>query len=134
MASLLPLAQVESPGGPGAMVMLLVVFALMVCLGILALAVYGLWRMGGQETRESGRGSRIEDAVGKRATVYVAVPGGRSGAGKIQVNVRDETVEHLAVTSGEKLPSGSEIVVVRVISPTTVEVRPVLDPERSDDE
>ncbi len=35
------------------------------------------------------------------------------------------------MTSGEKLPSGAKVRVVDVITSTTVEVEPVLEPERT---
>jgi len=133
MASFPLFVEVDSLSGAGWLVVGAVVFVLMVCLGIFAMALYGLWRTRSQNSLEPEGAPQIEEAVGKRATVYVPIPGGESGAGKIQVNLRNRTMEYLAMTSGQKLPSGSKVVVVRVITPTTVEVQPVLDAERSDD-
>ena len=56
-------------------------------------------------------------------TVYVPIPGGNSGAGKVQINLQDRLIEYAAMTSQpEELSTGVRIVVTRVISPTTVEV------------
>ena len=126
-------AELDSVAGAGGLVSLIVVLILMACLGVFALMLYGLWTMRGRDAASSGGMPRVEDALGQRATVYVAIPCGESGTGKIQMSLQDRTVEYLAMTSGEKLPSGSEVVVVRVITPTTVEVQPVLGPERSSD-
>jgi len=77
---------------------------------------------------------RIQRAVGKHATVYVPIPGEDGGTGKIQMSLQNRTMEFLAMTHGEKLPSGVKVVVVGVITPTTVEVQPVLESEMNNDE
>lgn len=76
----------------------------------------------------------ISNAVGRHGTVYLKVPESSSGAGKVQVNVQSRTVEYLAMTEGDELPTGTKIVVVDVLTPSTVQVEPVLEPERSDHE
>lgn len=65
---------------------------------------------------------RISRAVGKIGTVYLRVPGRRGGAGKIQLNLQNRTVEYLAMTDADELPTGSRVSVVGVVSPDTVEV------------
>jgi hypothetical protein len=74
--------------------------------------------------------ARIERAVGKSGTVYLTVPGHKAGAGKVQLNLQNRTVEYQAVTSYEALPNGTKIVVTAVLSRDTVEVAPAPDPER----
>lgn len=44
-----------------------------------------------------------EMLVGKRATVYVSIPAGRSGRGKVTLNAQGKFMELDAVTDGEKL-------------------------------
>jgi hypothetical protein len=66
---------------------------------------------------------RIERAVGAPGTVYLSVPGTKSGVGKVHVNVLNRTVEYKAITSQDNLPTGSKIVVVGIVSADTVEVR-----------
>ena len=61
-------------------------------------------------------------AVGKIGTVYLRVPGRRGGAGKVHLNVQNRTVEYLAMTDADELPTGSRVSVVAVVSPDTVEV------------
>jgi hypothetical protein len=66
---------------------------------------------------------KIERSVGQRGTVYVPIPGGRSGTGKIQLQVQNRIMEYQAVTSNpDKLSTGAKVVVVSVVTPTTVEV------------
>jgi hypothetical protein len=68
---------------------------------------------------------RMERAVGTTGTVYLRVPGGKSGAGKVHLNVQNRTVECQAVTAGaDALPTGAKVVVVAVLTNDTVEVAP----------
>ncbi len=76
----------------------------------------------------------IANAVGRHGTVYLRVPGESSGTGKVQLSVQSRTVEYLAMSEGEELPTGTKIVVVDILTPSTVQVEPVLDSERSDHE
>ncbi len=71
--------------------------------------------------------ARIEYSVGKVGAVYLRIPGNRSGTGKITLNLQNRTMEYLAVTGGEAIPTGANIVVVGVVGPDTVEVE--LTPE-----
>jgi membrane protein implicated in regulation of membrane protease activity len=68
---------------------------------------------------------RIDRAVGEPATVYLRIPERRSGAGKIQINLQNRTMEYEAVTEGDSLPTGARVTVVGVVNPETVEVRPL---------
>ncbi len=67
---------------------------------------------------------RIERAVGSEGTVYLSIPGAKSGVGKVHVNQLNRTIEYKAITSQEQLPTGAKIVVVSVVSADTVEVAP----------
>ncbi|QDU18664.1 hypothetical protein [Urbifossiella limnaea] len=69
--------------------------------------------------------ARIERAVGRTGSVYLRVPGTRSGHGKVQVAVQNRTVEYQAVTAGPDLPTGAPVRVVAVLTADTVEVEAV---------
>jgi hypothetical protein len=60
--------------------------------------------------------------VGKAGAVYLRIPANRSGSGKITLNLQNRTMEYQAVTAGEAIPTGANIVVVGVVGPDTVEV------------
>jgi hypothetical protein len=68
--------------------------------------------------------ARIDRAVGHTGTVYLRVPGGRGGAGKVHLMLQNRTVEYQAITSGDELPTGRPIKVVAVVNADTVEVEP----------
>jgi hypothetical protein len=83
-------------------------------------AVY--WMMRGlQELRADGT-VHIQRAPGQHGTVYLHIPGENAGSGKIQINLQNRTVEYSAVTSGPDLLTGTRVVVVSVVNPTTLEV------------
>jgi hypothetical protein len=78
--------------------------------------------------------ARIEQSLGASGSVYLTIPANRSGAGKISVAVQDRTMEYLAVTAGGELTTGTNIVVVDIIGPDTVEVEAHAAPEAGTEE
>lgn len=80
--------------------------------------MHGLKRLGDDGT------ARIEHAVGETGTVYVPIPAGNAGPGKVTVTVQKRTVEYAAYTAAEALPTGARVRVVAVRGPNAVEVEP----------
>ncbi len=99
-----------------------------------AAAVYSIyWMFSTLYSLKSDGTVRIANAIGRHGTVYLRIPGNDAGVGKIQMNLQSRTAEYLATTAGETLPTGSRIVVVEILTPTTVRVEPILEPERTND-
>lgn len=71
--------------------------------------------------------ARIERAVGHSGTVYLTIPGQKSGIGKVHLSLQNRTVEYQAVTSHPQLPTGAKVVVTAIISSDTVEVAPATE-------
>lgn len=94
--------------------------------GAVALVIVG-WLMRLLTTLNLDGTVRIERAVGTRGTVYLAVPGGKSGVGKVHVSLQNRTMEYKAITSQQQLPTGAKIIVVGIISSDTVEVASATD-------
>ncbi len=92
-------------------------------------AVY--WIMRSLYSMRAEGTAHIEDALGQPATVYLKIPAGESGAGKIQINLQDRTMEYHAVTKGDDLPTGANVVVVEVVNHDTVLVEPAEPTERT---
>ena len=65
---------------------------------------------------------RIDHAVGLPGTVYLGIPGEGRGWGKIQLMLQNRTMEYEASTPAQPLPTGTQIVVTRVVGPDRVEV------------
>ena len=64
----------------------------------------------------------IERAIGSTATVYLAIPGGRHGPGKVHLMLQNRTVECPAVTPDAAIPTGASVLVVDVEGSDTVVV------------
>jgi membrane protein implicated in regulation of membrane protease activity len=92
-------------------------------------AMYGMyWLMRLIAGLSSSGNERITNAVGRTATVYVRIPAGRTGAGKVQLSMQNRIVEYQAVTDdGEPLKTGQTVEVVGVAGSDTVEVRRVAE-------
>jgi len=64
----------------------------------------------------------LRNAVGKTGTVYLRIPGGGTGAGKVTLEIQGRSVEVLARTSGDEIPTGARVRVLNVDGEDTVEV------------
>ena len=68
---------------------------------------------------------RINRAVGREGMVYLPVPAGKTGPGKIQLRLQGRMMEYEAVTSAASgLPTGARVVVVGVVGGNLLEVAP----------
>jgi len=68
----------------------------------------------------------ITNTIGKTATVYIPIPGGAEGTGKVQIEVQGRLEEFAATTTtDDKLITGAKVVVVDVIDGTTLKVEPL---------
>ena len=63
---------------------------------------------------------RAEDIVGCKGSVYLTIPAGRMGEGKVQVSVRGALREYDAMTDGDRLHNETPIRVVAVLNGHTV--------------
>ncbi len=75
----------------------------------------------------------VAKAVGQQGRVYLTIPGQESGKGKVMIDVQGRTMEYLAVTDGETLPTGTEVVVVEVGNEEVLRVWPLADAEQEED-
>lgn len=63
---------------------------------------------------------RIEECMGQVADVYLRIPAGRSGEGRIQYSFQGSVQELPAVTDGEAISSGAKVRVVQIIGDHTL--------------
>jgi len=63
-----------------------------------------------------------DQLIGATGSVYVRIPAQGKGAGKVLVSQQNRTMEYEAFSAGRELPTGTQITVLKVISPTAVEV------------
>lgn len=100
--------------------------AFMVALAAGAAAMFGVhWMMQALYRLRAEGTVRVERSVGHVGTVYTPIPANNAGAGKIQINLQNQTIELLAYTASDLLPTGATIVVTRVLGPEAVEVQRV---------
>ncbi len=98
-----------------------------VCGGAALVGMHKLLRL---TTRLNADGSlRLERAIGKSGTVYLAIPPAGHGAGKIHLKLQNRLVELEAVNaSAERIAAGATIVVVGLAGADAVEVEPLREP------
>lgn len=98
--------------------------SLIIALVVGWLAMYAVYCMlRGLARLQSSGNIHIAHAVGKHGAVYVPIPGNHSGAGKVTLKLQSRTMEYQALTSEqENIPTGTSVVVTRIVSPDTVEV------------
>ena len=95
--------------------------AVAVCAG--AAAMFGVhWLMLQIERLNADGTVRINEAVGMTGMVYLRIPANNAGAGKVQINLQNRTVELLAFTAAEEIPTGTSVVVLTVVGPDSVAV------------
>lgn len=97
-----------------------VLFVIAALIGIGLVAVVMLlfkWISGMQE---SGNIDVFKSAVDCAGKVYLTIPAGRKGEGKVQITINNAVREYNAVTDGEALPTGTDIHVVEVINQSTL--------------
>ncbi len=105
-------------------------FSFLIALASGAVAMYAVhWLMQLLHSLKEDGTVRIGRAIGKMATVYLTIPAEKAGAGKVHMNLQNRTMEYQAVTSRERLPTGSRVIVIDVIGADTVEVAPAPDLE-----
>jgi membrane protein implicated in regulation of membrane protease activity len=64
----------------------------------------------------------IQNTLGSIGTVYLTIPGHRSGVGKVTVSVQDRSMTFEAVTDGEEAKTGQRVKVVGIGDPNTLEI------------
>ena len=64
----------------------------------------------------------INDCLGKSASVYLRVPAGGIGKGKIQISINGSVHEILAITDEDEIPSGQMVAITEVLDSETVKV------------
>ena len=78
--------------------------------------------------QQSGNINIYKSAVGCNGTVYLTIPGERSGEGKVQISINNSVREYDAVTYSDALKTGTPIRVTEGLNANTVVVEP-LEPE-----
>ncbi|MFH0938153.1 MAG: hypothetical protein V1899_02575 [Planctomycetota bacterium] len=92
--------------------------------GLLGLFLVAMLMHGMQKLEKEGN-VHIEQALGEEATVYLTIPGQKSGVGKVTVKVQDRLMEYRAVTEYDTIHTGATVEVVDLEDGATLKVAPV---------
>ncbi len=106
---------------PSTTLLLIIAIAVGVALVFLVMTLFR-W-LGSMQ--QSGNINVFKSAVGCEGKVYLAIPGQRSGTGKVQITINESVREYDAVTDGPTLPTGAAIRVVEAIGSETVLVEAI---------
>jgi hypothetical protein len=96
--------------------------SLLIAVAVGAAAMYAVYWLFKQVYKIQHAGNEnVRRAIGLPATVYVPIPAGGSGRGKVTFRLQDRTVEYQAIThEGEKLRTGEKVIVTAIINSDTV--------------
>jgi hypothetical protein len=93
--------------------------------GILAMLLVASLMRGLSRLASSGT-LDLRNAVGRHASVYLRIPGGRRGEGKVTLEVQGRSMQLDAVTDEAEIPTGTSVQVVGLLGGETVQVRRTL--------
>lgn len=88
----------------------------------LAIMLVVAWLMSLQMKLQSSGTIDPANAIGKTATVYLRIPANRSGQGKITVSIQGRSVQFLALTGGDEIPTGGGVRILSMPTQGTFEV------------
>lgn len=100
---------------------MLLAVSVIVGVGLVIAVMYIFKFLSGMQ--QSGNIDLEKSAAGCRGTVYLTIPGRRSGEGKVQITINNSVREYNAVTDGDDIPTGTPISVVEVINAQTLLVK-----------
>ncbi len=83
------------------------------------------WLMKSLHKLTSSGTINLRNAVGLTGSVYLRVPGDNEGAGKVTVQIQGQTMEFIAVTDGEEIATGAQVMVSEVVGEGTLKVVPL---------
>lgn len=67
----------------------------------------------------------IHRAVGCKGEVYLTIPAGKSGEGKVQIAIQGAIREYNAITKGAALPTGTPVAVTEALNDNLLLVQPL---------
>ncbi len=97
---------------------LLLFISVLVGLALVAIVMYMFKWLSSMQ--QSGTINVYKAAVGCHGKVYLTIPGGRAGEGKVQITINNSVREYAALTDSDTLKTGTPIKVLEVLSPSTL--------------
>lgn len=77
-----------------------------------------------KQTRKLDRNGAfdIQDCLGQTASVYIRIPEGGKGKGKVQISINGSVQELDALTDEDMIPSGQNVKITEIVDKETVKV------------
>ena len=77
-----------------------------------------------KQTRKLDRNGAfsIQECLDKTASVYIRIPEGGMGKGKVQISIHGSVYELDALTDGDMIPSGQHVRIIGIVDSETVKV------------
>lgn len=96
----------------------------LIAMGSAAATMYAVgWLIHKMHQLNSDGTVHIKECLGTIGSVYLRIPGNKSGVGKVTVEIQGRTMEYSAITEGELLPSGSKVKVSGIMNSDTLVVQ-----------
>jgi hypothetical protein len=99
------------------------IIAIVAGFGVLYLTGWAIHAM--YQIRSDGT-VHMEEAVGENGTVYLKIPGQKSGVGKVSVVTQDRSMVYKAMTADDEISTGTPVFILGVLSPGVLEVTSVV--------
>lgn len=96
---------------------ILVLVAALIGAALVALMMYMMYML--SKLQQDGT-TKVENAIGQNATVYLTIPRGKTGLGKIHVKIQETIREIDAITEGDEISTGSLVKVIGVYEGTVL--------------
>jgi hypothetical protein len=97
-----------------------------ICIGLFFAIVFIALMKGLHRLRSDGT-ARLGEAIGRRAKVYLRVPGNESAPGEIQVAFSGRFMNVPAFTRGPEIPTGADVLVISVHGENALDVERVVN-------
>ena len=97
-----------------------VLMAVAILVGVVLVAIVMYLFKWLSSMQQSGNIDVYKSAVGCEGTVYLTIPGERTGEGKVQITIQNAVREYNAQTEGDTIKTGTPIKVIEVINQSTL--------------
>ena len=96
-----------------------------IVVGVVLVAVVMLLFKWLTNMQQSGNINVYKSAIDCEGSVYLTIPGGRAGEGKVQITINNAVREYDALTDGDTIPTGAPIKVLEAINDYTLLVEEI---------
>lgn len=97
--------------------------AISIAAGLLGMLLVGFLMSALNRLTASGT-VNVRNAVGQSGSVYLRIPGGGQGEGKVTLEIQGRSIQLTAVTDGPPIATGGRVKIVEIVGDETLKVVP----------